>query len=149
MLNEANFITVGEFQLIDSKLRRTFNCKLFAFNTCLIYTERKGKKQLLRGNFMLPDVCFVPKSSKSFLLCNKQRECEFHCQPQQLEKWEHIVKQLLLEYAERYNIGGGAGEATVVNGEAEAGQDAGAVCLTMSAAGTAINDAETSRTTWY
>lgn len=59
------------------------------------------------------------------------------------------MKQLLLEYAERYNIGSGAGEATVANGEAVAGQDAGAVCLTMSAAGTAINDAETSRTTWY
>lgn len=93
---------------------------------------------------MLPDVCFVPKSKKSFLLCNKQRECEFYCRPHQLEKWEQIVKQLLQEYGERYNIAGGAGDATVPNGEGEAGEGS-----TMSAASAAINDAESSRTTWY
>ncbi|XP_030569460.1 triple functional domain protein-like [Drosophila novamexicana] len=94
ILNEASFITVGEFQLNDGRLRRSYSCKLFAFNTCLIYTESKGRKQLLRGNFLLPDVCFVALS-KSFLLCNKQRECEFLCQPAVLQKWETIVRQLL------------------------------------------------------
>ncbi|KAH8387557.1 hypothetical protein KR093_007829, partial [Drosophila rubida] len=95
MLSEANFIMVGEFQLHDARLRRSYHSKLFAFNTCLVYTERKGRKQLLRGYFMLPDVCFVAKT-KSFLLCNKQRECEFVChQAALLKKWQMIVQQLL------------------------------------------------------
>ncbi|KAH8396186.1 hypothetical protein KR222_004662, partial [Zaprionus bogoriensis] len=98
VLNEAIFITLGEFVLNDSRLRRSYNCKLFAFNTCLIYTERKGRKQLLRGNFILPDVC-LSVQSKSFLLCNKQRECEFLCQTVPvLRKWQGIVQQMLRDY---------------------------------------------------
>ncbi|KAH8305343.1 hypothetical protein KR044_007135, partial [Drosophila immigrans] len=95
MLSEASFIMVGEFQLHDARLRCSYHSKLFVFDTCLVYTERKGRKQLLRGSFMLPDVCFVAKT-KSFVLCNKQRECEFVChQPAVLNKWETIVQQLL------------------------------------------------------
>ncbi|XP_064556300.1 triple functional domain protein-like isoform X2 [Drosophila montana] len=142
ILNEASFITVGEFQLNDGRLRRSYSCKLFAFNTCLIYTESKGRKQLLRGNFLLPDVCFVALS-KSFILCNKQRECEFLCQPAVLQKWETIVRQLLDQLA----------AAEEAEAEAEA-------CQTDSASGqqqqqqqqqqqlAAERDA-ISRTTWY
>lgn len=85
---------MGDFQLIDVTLRRCYTCKLFAFNTCIIYTECKGNEQLLRGTFALPDVCFVAKQ-KSFLLCNKQHECEFLCPLALLKKWESIVHRLL------------------------------------------------------
>ncbi|KAM8721018.1 hypothetical protein ACLKA7_006967 [Drosophila subpalustris] len=140
ILNEASFIVVGEFPLHDARLRRSYSCKLFAFNTCLIYTERRGRKQLVRGKFMLPDVCFVAKS-KSFVLCNKQRECEFICQhPAMVQKWEAIVQQLLGnkfdnkldESVERKE----QGESVEEEGEGGEPKEGG-------------GEAQESRTTWY
>jgi len=153
ILSEMNFIMVGEFPLHDARLRRSYNCKLFAFNTCLIYTERKSRKQLLRGIFMLPDVCFVAKS-KSFVLCNKQRECEFFChQPAIVQKWEAIVCQLLGEsmsnkpdeLVKDKEKGENKGEAGEGGGEeASGGKEAG------EGSGLATRDvAESSRTKWY
>ncbi|XP_030382497.1 rho guanine nucleotide exchange factor 25-like [Scaptodrosophila lebanonensis] len=93
-----NFITVGEFLVNDVTLRRNYSCKLFVFNTCLIHAEVTGKKLLYRGKFIVPDVSFNAKS-RSFVLCNKQRECEFSCNPGTIQKWEAIVRQLLERYA--------------------------------------------------
>ncbi|TDG40635.1 hypothetical protein AWZ03_012941 [Drosophila navojoa] len=97
ILNEGRFVTMGEFQLIDGRLRRCYSCKLFAFTTCLIYTEQKSCKQVLRGTFVLPDVCVVAKA-KSFLLCNKQHECEFLCPKALVKKWEAMVRHLLEQF---------------------------------------------------
>ncbi|XP_034118332.1 triple functional domain protein-like [Drosophila albomicans] len=95
VLSEANFIMVGEFQMHDGLLRRTYQSKLFVFNICIVYTERKGRKHLVRGKFVLPDVCFVAKA-KSFVLCDKLHECEFICQQSAtLDKWETIMHKLL------------------------------------------------------
>ncbi|XP_034485079.1 triple functional domain protein-like [Drosophila innubila] len=157
ILSEVSFISVGEFPLHDARLRCSYNCKLFAFNTCLIYTEAKGRKQLVRGTFKLPDVCFVAKS-KSFVLCNKQRECEFLCHnPAMVQKWETIVLQLLgnkfdnkldelVEANDEEEPGGDAGAGA---GEEGAGAGAGAGEVAAGEDVAAILDKQQSRTTWY
>ncbi|KAH8280539.1 hypothetical protein KR018_009474 [Drosophila ironensis] len=98
---QGKFRKVNEFQVHDSKLKRSYRGKVFIFDKCIIYTEIKGKSLIFHGRYPCEHIGISAKT-KSFTLFyerRKQQECEFTADSAQIASWLELIRDMINNYA--------------------------------------------------
>uniref|UniRef100_A0A1I8P6L1 DH domain-containing protein n=1 Tax=Stomoxys calcitrans TaxID=35570 RepID=A0A1I8P6L1_STOCA len=98
---QGKFRNVGEFNVHDHHLKRSYRSKVFAYDKCIIYTEIKRKEVVFRGRYPREHLG-ISTQSKSFTLFynkRKQQECDFMGDHLLIKQWQQLILDIISAYA--------------------------------------------------
>ncbi|XP_017478914.1 PREDICTED: pleckstrin homology domain-containing family G member 4B-like isoform X3 [Rhagoletis zephyria] len=100
VFHQGKFRKVSDFSVTDHTLRRSYRGKVFIFDKCIIYTEIKGKHLIFHGRYPCEHIGILAKT-KHFTLFyerRKQQECDFHAEPQVIELWLELIRDMISSF---------------------------------------------------